>query len=393
MITPESIIDLSKKHYVRKALHSRDYWVDFSQGKLNKYLETGESFNIIIYSELNDSEHFYIIPFHILKPVLVDQYMTRDKLNRKRWIGNIIDHKIKFSNYPESMDITSYYMVSTEVLSGSANAPYQSPALVKTWIDVLDNLREFSLIDSRNPSFALDVFTAFSNWYYFPKDNLFAPGKFLGYKGTSLSGYAGHGDGAQAKRALSSFFKPVPKESNLFSDLKSKLVSFANNLEKTINSQTFYGSAGIFVPKAEYINAFIPYSQRRFNVSHSDIESFNAEHYIGQEGGDKKERLVSYYERDPKLRSRAIEIHGTICKICEFDFKAKYGSHGEDYIEVHHKRALHTLVESSQIDPEHDMTVLCANCHRMVHRKKYFPLSIEELKEIWKKFNPKENSI
>jgi 5-methylcytosine-specific restriction protein A len=387
MITSQSLTDLAKTNYVRKALHSRDYWVDFSQSVLTKYLEKGSSFNIIIYSEINDSEHFYVIPYRILESVFTPQYMTDDKLNRKRWIGNIVDHKLKFSNYPEAIDISSYYMIPIETLTDPVSTAHQSSQLIRTWAEALDNLREFSSINNQDPSFALEVFTAFSNWYYFPKDDLFAPGKFLGYRGTTLSGYAGYGDGAQAKRALSKFFEPVSKDSDLFMNLKSKLISFGNGFAKTINPQTFYGSSGIFVPKEKYSNVSTPYSQTTFNTSHSDIDSFNSEHYTGFEGGDKKERLVSYYERDLKLRARAIEIHGTKCEICRFDFKEKYGDHGEDYIEVHHKKALHTLVEASEIDPEHDMSVLCANCHRMVHRKKYTPLSLEELHIIWEKYN------
>ncbi|EPR65481.1 hypothetical protein ADICYQ_5402 [Cyclobacterium qasimii M12-11B] len=31
--------------------------------------------------------------------------------------------------------------------------------------------------------------------------------------------------------------------------------------------------------------------------------------------------------------------------------------------------------------PAEDLTVLCANCHRMVHRRKDIVLSLEELKQ------------
>ena len=41
-----------------------------------------------------------------------------------------------------------------------------------------------------------------------------------------------------------------------------------------------------------------------------------------------------------------------------------------------------------EVNPETDLIVLCANCHRMVHRKKGMTLTIEELKEKIKKAAP-----
>lgn len=95
--------------------------------------------------------------------------------------------------------------------------------------------------------------------------------------------------------------------------------------------------------------------------------------------GAKKARLVSYFERNPALRAAAIAIHGTTCKACGFNFEAAYGAHGKNYIEVHHVVRISTLPEPSTVKPKDDLTVLCSNCHRMVHRKCDAPLSISEL--------------
>jgi len=121
--------------------------------------------------------------------------------------------------------------------------------------------------------------------------------------------------------------------------------------------------------------------QKLFKIVQSDLDSINEENSNSFEGGSKK-RLVSYYERNPKLRAKAIQIHGTTCKVCQFNFKDNYGIHGEDYIEVHHLVPIHTLVTATKINPETDMIVVCANCHRMIHRNKYKPFSIEELIEL-----------
>tara|TARA_B100002003_G_scaffold130454_1_gene120635 strand:+ start:236 stop:475 length:240 start_codon:yes stop_codon:yes gene_type:complete len=56
---------------------------------------------------------------------------------------------------------------------------------------------------------------------------------------------------------------------------------------------------------------------------------------------------------------------------------------GFPYIEAHHIVPLSNLKlgEKRKWDPKNDFKVLCANCHRMIHKKNP-PLSLEELKKI-----------
>ena len=58
---------------------------------------------------------------------------------------------------------------------------------------------------------------------------------------------------------------------------------------------------------------------------------------------------------------------------------------GEAYIEAHHLTPLSNLPEGKALkfNPKEDFRVLCANCHRMVHRKNP-PYTIEELKAEFK---------
>jgi len=100
--------------------------------------------------------------------------------------------------------------------------------------------------------------------------------------------------------------------------------------------------------------------------------------------GGIKELYVTRYERDPKLRTRAMNHHGVNCMACGFNFEKRYGKHGKSYIEVHHIRPLSTLGGETKIDPVNDMIVLCSNCHRMIHRKKDNVLSLDELKAYLK---------
>jgi hypothetical protein len=98
--------------------------------------------------------------------------------------------------------------------------------------------------------------------------------------------------------------------------------------------------------------------------------------------GEKRERISQYYEREPKLRAAAIALHGTKCMVCGFDFEAVYGSHGAGYVEVHHLRPVSSLQTTTRVNPQTDMVVLCANCHRMIHRSRDGMLSPDELRSL-----------
>jgi hypothetical protein len=116
----------------------------------------------------------------------------------------------------------------------------------------------------------------------------------------------------------------------------------------------------------------------------NDVEIFESEVELGREG-QVKEVLSSKYERNLKLRTKAIDIHGLICKACSFDFHQTYGNLGKDFIEVHHLIPISNFKVEHDVNPFTDMTVLCANCHRMIHRSRNAILSIEDLQKIIKK--------
>lgn len=96
--------------------------------------------------------------------------------------------------------------------------------------------------------------------------------------------------------------------------------------------------------------------------------------------GRKKVIVSNIYERSPELRSLALRIHGYSCMVCGFNFEEYYGEWGKDFAEVHHMLPLSDYNEKRETDPEKDLIVLCANCHRMIHRKGGTTLTPEELK-------------
>ena len=70
------------------------------------------------------------------------------------------------------------------------------------------------------------------------------------------------------------------------------------------------------------------------------------------------------------------------CEVCGFDFHAKYGELGSGFIECHHIIPLSKLAECSETKLS-DLAVVCANCHRMLHRLDKVH-SISQLKELMK---------
>ena len=68
------------------------------------------------------------------------------------------------------------------------------------------------------------------------------------------------------------------------------------------------------------------------------------------------------------------------CEACGFDFQQMYGDRGEGFAEVHHIKPPQTLIAVSKTHIN-DLAIVCANCHRMIHRRKPW-LDIDDLKAI-----------
>lgn len=99
-----------------------------------------------------------------------------------------------------------------------------------------------------------------------------------------------------------------------------------------------------------------------------------------QEGG-VQEITVELTRRNPQLRTRAIVELGYTCQACGFNFGDVYGELGLGYIEVHHKRPLSDRGRQ-HIATTKDVNVVCANCHRVLHRNGKKPISIEKLRKV-----------
>lgn len=82
-----------------------------------------------------------------------------------------------------------------------------------------------------------------------------------------------------------------------------------------------------------------------------------------------------------RAKERAKRKNGRlVCAACEFDFHATYGQIGEGYIECHHVVAVSELKPGARTRVE-ELAMLCANCHRMIHRRRPW-LHVEELRGL-----------
>lgn len=113
------------------------------------------------------------------------------------------------------------------------------------------------------------------------------------------------------------------------------------------------------------------------------IESHEDE-YEGEEGGVLL-KLHRSRERDQKLirrkREQVMAQNGKlVCEVCTLDFGERYGPHGQGYIEAHHLKPVSTLGTGGRTKLS-DLALVCANCHRMLHRGKQL-VSLSDLRAM-----------
>ncbi len=81
-----------------------------------------------------------------------------------------------------------------------------------------------------------------------------------------------------------------------------------------------------------------------------------------------REAKRQHAQRDPRCP----------CEVCGMSFAEVYGDHGALYIEAHHRQPLALLDEPRPPTPA-DFAMVCANCHRMLHRTRDVTMAVDEL--------------
>jgi 5-methylcytosine-specific restriction enzyme A len=105
--------------------------------------------------------------------------------------------------------------------------------------------------------------------------------------------------------------------------------------------------------------------------------------FVPDPEGRKIIRQHVSYERSPRNRRRALEIHGNRCKACGFSFDEVYGSaHALGFIEIHHTVSITAI--KRPVNPEVDLIPLCSNCHSMAHKVRDKILTLHDLQKLLK---------
>lgn len=122
------------------------------------------------------------------------------------------------------------------------------------------------------------------------------------------------------------------------------------------------------------------------NQNKKKIETFD-ENIIIQEG-TKRLTEVSVYERSTTLRNFAITYFTKddriSCNCCSFNFGDFYGETiGKGFIEIHHTKPIFKYededIENTLKQAVKNLTPVCSNCHRMIHRNWKKPIEIQDL--------------
>jgi 5-methylcytosine-specific restriction protein A len=108
--------------------------------------------------------------------------------------------------------------------------------------------------------------------------------------------------------------------------------------------------------------------------------------------GKELTRLHKQKERNPKVvqkkKNQVLHSNGKLaCEVCGFDFAKFYGKLGYGFAECHHTIPVSKLFDGQKTKLS-DLTIVCANCHRMLHRAKPL-ISTIELRAIIKKVSVK----
>jgi 5-methylcytosine-specific restriction protein A len=98
--------------------------------------------------------------------------------------------------------------------------------------------------------------------------------------------------------------------------------------------------------------------------------------------------LHKRHERNRKLvndkKTLALERTGRLaCEVCDIDFAERYGKVGEGFIECHHLVPLASKAENRRTRLV-DLALLCANCHRVIHRSRPW-LNLSQLSTVVQK--------
>lgn len=135
---------------------------------------------------------------------------------------------------------------------------------------------------------------------------------------------------------------------------------------------------------SDFLNELLCLAENR--VKADSLDSISPEYREGFPEGKLKERRHKSRERNAQLikqvKAETLKAKGKLtCQCCGFDFEKMYGDIGTEFIEAHHTKPVSELHDDGEMTKKEDIALVCANCHRMLHRKRPW-LTMEDLEQL-----------
>ena len=97
--------------------------------------------------------------------------------------------------------------------------------------------------------------------------------------------------------------------------------------------------------------------------------------------GNRVEYRAYRRKRDQRLMQAVRQAAKGICAVCEVDYSKILKGNGIRVLQVHHKHQLGQL-DTPRLNSPHDLAVVCANCHALIHMDSKKALPIKTLKSM-----------
>lgn len=157
-------------------------------------------------------------------------------------------------------------------------------------------------------------------------------------------------------------------------------------LEKYAGGRTFYG---IYDPTRETAERVSPHFCTRAVAFFEDVARALPKAKADDEQREvyprfeNRKLVASHLQRErSKLLAAECKIRDDYqCQVCGLCFEDAYGKLGKEFAEAHHLVPLSKLRENVRTQLE-DLTTVCANCHRMLHRMEGSGEDIQKLRNI-----------
>lgn len=189
---------------------------------------------------------------------------------------------------------------------------------------------------------------------------------------------------SQIVRNLTAKTRPFVKNGYIDRESKSGSSLYITDKGKQYLSEHKFELKYLLTNDFEYTD--IKDNLKKIEKEKRKIQTFDENIIIAE--GVKKVAEVAVYERSKKLRDFAIQYFTKddriSCNCCSFNFGDFYGEEiGKGFIEIHHTKPIFTYededIENTLKQAVENLTPVCSNCHRMIHRNWKKPLEIQVL--------------